>query len=63
MKTINFSQTRQNVASTFDTVVDNVMPIIVTRQNKEPVVIISVKIIDLWQRLLILCKVRQMQKG
>ena len=43
MKTINFSQTRKNLASTFDTVVDNSMPIIVTRQNKEPVVLISLK--------------------
>ena len=43
MQTINFSQTRQNLASTFDSVVDNSIPIIVTRQNKEPVVIISMK--------------------
>jgi antitoxin YefM len=43
MKTMNFSQTRQNLASTFDAVVDDCMPIIVTRQNKEPVVIISLK--------------------
>ena len=40
---MNFSQTRQNLASTFDAVVDDCMPIIVTRQNKEPVVIISLK--------------------
>jgi len=43
MQTLNFSQTRQNLASTFDTVVDNCTPIIVTRQNKEPVVILSMK--------------------
>jgi len=43
MKTINFSQTRQNLASTFDFVVENSTPVIVTRQNKEPVVIISMK--------------------
>jgi antitoxin YefM len=43
MQTINFSQTRQNLASTFDSVVDNSMPVIVTRQNKESVVIISIK--------------------
>lgn len=41
MQTVNFSHTRQNLASTFDSVVDNAMPIIVTRQNKESVVIIS----------------------
>ena len=40
---MNFSQTRQNLASTFDAAVDDCMPIIVTRQNKEPVVIISLK--------------------
>jgi len=43
MQTLNFSHTRQNLASTFDFVVDNAMPITVTRQNKEPVVIISMK--------------------
>ena len=43
MQTINFSQTRQNLASTFDLVVDNSMPVIVTRENKESVVIISIK--------------------
>ncbi len=43
MQTLNFSQTRKNLASTFDSVVENSMPVIVTRQNKEPVVIISMK--------------------
>lgn len=43
MQTMNFSQTRKNLASTFDSVVDNCTPVIVTRQNKEPVVIISMK--------------------
>ncbi len=43
MQTLNFSQTRQNLASTFDSVVENSMPVVVTRQNKEPVVIISMK--------------------
>jgi len=43
MKTMNFSHTRQNLASTFDSVVDNCMPVIVTRQNKESVVILSMK--------------------
>ncbi len=43
MQTINFSHTRQNLASTFDKVVDNSMPVVVTRQNKESVVIISMK--------------------
>ncbi len=43
MQTFNFSYTRQNLASTFDFVVDNAMPVTITRQNKEPVVIISMK--------------------
>ena len=43
MQTLNFSHTRQNLASTLDAVVDNAMPVIVTRQNKESVVIISMK--------------------
>ena len=43
MQTINFSHTRQNLASTFDNVVDNSTPVVVTRQNKESVVIISMK--------------------
>ena len=43
MKTFNFSQTRQNLASTFDYVVENCAPVTVTRQNKEPVVILSMK--------------------
>ncbi len=43
METMNFSQTRQNLASAFDAVVDNAMPIMVTRQNKEPVVILSMR--------------------
>ena len=43
MKTLNFSFTRQNLASTFDKVIDDCMPITVTRQNKESVVILSIK--------------------
>jgi len=40
---MNFSQTRQNLASTFDSVVEDCTPVIVTRQNKESVVILSLK--------------------
>jgi len=43
MQTVNFSHTRQNLASTFDNVVNNSTPVIVTRQNKEAVVIISMR--------------------
>ena len=43
MQTFNFSHTRQNLASTFDFVVDNAMPITVTRQNRESVVILSMR--------------------
>lgn len=41
MQTISFSQMRQNLATAIDTVVSNHSPIIITRQNKEPVVMIS----------------------
>ncbi len=41
MQTMSFSQMRQNLATAIDTVVNNHSPIIITRQNKEPVVMIS----------------------
>ena len=43
MQTVNFTNVRQNLASTLDFVVDNSVPVTVTRQNKEPVVILSMK--------------------
>lgn len=43
MQTSTFSQTRQNLALTMDTVVNNHTPITITRQNKEPVVMISLE--------------------
>jgi len=41
MQTTTFSYTRQNLASTMDAVVNNHSPITITRQNKEPIVMIS----------------------
>jgi antitoxin YefM len=41
MYTYNVSQVRQNLAATFDKVVESHIPALVTRQNKEPVVILS----------------------
>lgn len=41
MQTTTFSYTRQNLASTMDRVVNDHSPVIITRQNKEPVVILS----------------------
>ncbi len=41
MHTMTFSQIRQNLATAIDTVVNNHSPIIVTRQNKESAVLIS----------------------
>ncbi len=41
MQTMTFSQIRQQLATAINTVVDNHSPIIVTRQNKESVVMIS----------------------
>jgi len=43
MQTLNFSHTRQNLAATFDNVVENCTPVVVTRQNKESVVILSMQ--------------------
>ena len=43
MHTINFSDTREDLSVTFDRVVEDSMPVAVTRQNKESVVIISMK--------------------
>jgi len=41
MQTINFSNARANLAATLDKVVENSEPLIVTRQSKEPVVVLS----------------------
>ena len=43
MQTRTFSYTRQNLASTMDIAIHNHTPITITRQNKEPVVIISLE--------------------
>lgn len=41
MQTMTFSQIRQNLATAIDMVVNDHSPIIITRQNKEPVVMLS----------------------
>ncbi len=41
MKTMSYSQARQNLASTFDTVINDCEEVIVTRAGHEPVVIVS----------------------
>ena len=43
MHTINFPDNREDLSVTFDRVVEDSMPVVVTRQNKESVVIISMK--------------------
>ncbi len=43
MQTATFTQTRQHLASTMDDVVLNHNPVTITRQNKEPVVMISLQ--------------------
>lgn len=43
METITFSQTRQQLAHTMDSVVNNHTPVVITRQNKESVVMISLE--------------------
>ncbi len=41
MNTATFTQTRQNLASTMDYIAKHHTPLTVTRQNKEPIVMIS----------------------
>jgi len=41
MQTMSFSNMRQHLATTIDTVVENHSPMLITRQNKDSVVIIS----------------------
>ncbi len=43
MQTATFTQARQHLASTMDDVVLNHSPLTITRQNKEPVVMISLQ--------------------
>ena len=43
MHTETFSDARKNLASTMDYVVSNHMPVTITRQNKEPIVMISLE--------------------
>ena len=43
MHTETFSEARKNLASTMDYVVSNHMPVTITRQKKEPVVMISLE--------------------
>ena len=43
MQTATFTQTRQNLASTMDLIVNNHTPLTITRQNKEPIVMISLE--------------------
>lgn len=43
MKTETFTHARQNLATTMDTVVNNHTPLTITRQNKEPIVMISLE--------------------
>lgn len=41
MRTMTYSQARQNLASTFDAVINDCEEVIVTRAGHEPVVIVS----------------------
>jgi len=43
MDTATFTSARQNLASTMDYVTSNHVPITITRQNKEPVVMLSLE--------------------
>lgn len=41
MKTMTYTQTRENLAKTFDAVIDDREEVVVTRNGHEPVVIVS----------------------
>jgi len=41
MKTMTYTQTRENLARTFDAVIDDREEVVVTRAGHEPVVIVS----------------------
>ena len=41
MQTTTFSYARQNLASTMDSISQNHNPMTITRQNKEPIIMIS----------------------
>ncbi len=43
MQTTTFSYARQHLASTMDSITQNHTPITITRQNKEPIVMISLE--------------------
>ncbi len=43
MKTIDFLQMNKDLDTTFDIVVEDSTPVVVTRDEKEPVVLISLK--------------------
>jgi len=43
MQTTTFSHARQNLAATMDAVANNHIPTTITRQNKEPIVMISLE--------------------
>lgn len=43
MQTQTFSYARQNLASTMDIIINNHTPITITRQSKEPIVMISLE--------------------
>jgi antitoxin YefM len=41
VKTMNFTDSRKNLAKTFDAVIDDAEPVVVTRAGHEPVVIVA----------------------
>ncbi len=43
MDTISYTQARQNLASTMEKVFDDHNPLIITRKNKQPVVMLSLE--------------------
>jgi antitoxin YefM len=49
MEAITYTEARNNLARTMDKVNDDHAPIIITRQNGEPVVMMSLEDFEAWQ--------------
>lgn len=55
MRTISYSEARQNLSATMMKAVEDHAPILITRQNGEACVLMSLKNTTRWKRRLIYC--------
>jgi len=56
MEAISYTQAREKLAKTMDRVCENHTPIIVTRQNAKPVVLMSLEDYESWEETFYLLK-------